>query len=112
MSHLTSDESKKLLEKMANSIDIQSKNINAYKLFGQGVWLLQGRSSLDLIKMDVSKAVYIPMSSLSMFFTNQSIYLEKIDPSREMLIAATHINLESKSISHIWTKVSLSIKRK
>lgn len=89
---------------MANSRVLRERNAHAYKLFGQGVWLLQAKSASLLKKTDPSRAVYVPMGSLSMFFTNQALMQEKINPSKEMLIAFTYVVPEEGTLSYMWTK--------
>jgi len=84
-------------------------NIGAHKLFGQGVWLMQARSAAQLRSMDGSRSVYIPMSSLGMFFNDSVIVNEKIDPTREMLLAATYIVSGDNTLSYIWTKASIPV---
>lgn len=103
---LSKDETLSIFRKMANSRVLRLKNVESHKLFGQGVWLIQAKSAAHLRVFNVDKAIYVPMASLSMFFSNPAILKEEIDPAREMLIAATYIVAGENSLSYIWTKVT------
>lgn len=104
-SRLSKDETLDIFRKMANSRVLRLRNVESHKLFGQGVWLIQAKSAAQLRVFNVDRAIYVPMASLPMFFSNPAIMKEKIDPSKEMLIAATYIVTGENSLSYIWTKV-------
>lgn len=103
---LSKDENVDIFKKMANCVTLRLRNINAHRLFGQGVWLIQAKSAEQLRKFDVSRAVYVPMTSLSMFFFDSSLFRERINPEKEMLVAATYIVPEGDTLSYIWTKAT------
>ena len=103
-SRLTNDETTAIFRSMANSKVLRERNALAYKLFGQGVWLLQAKSAPLLKRTDPSKAIYVPMGSLSMFFTNQALMQEKINPSKEMLVAFVYVVPNEGTLAYMWTK--------
>lgn len=110
-SRLSKDETLDIFRKMANSRVLRLRNVESHKLFGQGVWLIQAKSAAQLRVFNVDRAIYVPMASLPMFFSNPAIMKEKIDPSKEMLIAATYIVTGENSLSYIWTKVIAPVKK-
>ena len=107
-SRLSRDETMDIFRKMANSKPLRIRNVDAYKLFGQGVWLIQAKSAAQLKNFDGSRSIYVPMTSLGMFFVNPVIMKEKIDPTREILLAATYLIPGDNTLSYIWTKATIS----
>lgn len=101
---LNKEETMSIFRNMANSQHLRSRNALAYKVFGQGIWLIQGKSASQVKQIDPAKAVYVPMASLPMFFTNQSLFQEKINASKEMLVAITYVVPGDNSLAYFWTK--------
>lgn len=105
---LTKDETIEIFQKMVNCKALRLRNISAHQLFGPGVWLLQAKSASSLKVFDPAKAVYVPYASLPMFFVDKSLLQERIDPTKEILVAATYIISGENTLSYIWTKGSVN----
>lgn len=47
-----------------------------YELYGKGFWLLYGKNNKDIENVDPSKAVFVPLRSMNMFFDDKGIHEE------------------------------------
>jgi hypothetical protein len=83
---LSKNEEMSILQSMGDDTVLRSKYLPAHQLFGPGIWILQAKSSSSLKSMKPSRAIYVPLSSVDMFFTDDKLVNSKIDPNTSMLV--------------------------
>lgn len=92
---------------IASSKNVQTRHPYLSGLYGAGIWLLYANSIQSLAEMDGSKAIYVPITSISMFFNDSTILLEKINTSKEMIVAVVCLYPKEGVTRHFWTKVTI-----
>lgn len=107
---LSALETKAILESIGRSPYLLSKYQSLHTILGSGIWIIKANSALELKNMKVENAVYIPLTSVYMFFNDQVLANMKIDPAKQMLVGLIYtIPLKTgPSIKYAYTSISFN----